>query len=89
MTLQRDIKFTKNKVEGVFADKRKLYILSKNSKIYGYFMLRIGEIEECLTLNEDEPNEEIDHIKNKFNENLLGDVFDLLKDKSIGTNGYC
>jgi len=83
VTLQRDIEFTKNKVEGIFADNGRLFFLSKDGKNYGYFLLRKGEVEENVILGEDEPNEEENIIKNKFIENKLEDVFGILKDKNI------
>jgi len=83
VALQRDIEFTKAMLEEIFADNGRLFFLSKDGKNYGYFLLRKGEVEESLILDEDEPNEEENIIKNKFIENKLEDVFDILKDKNI------
>jgi len=79
LSLERNIEFTRNKVEEILADDNgKLFFLSKNNENYGYFMYAKGEIDESLNLLENEPNEDIDVIKNTFINKGFEDVFECL-----------
>jgi len=80
---QRDIEFTRNKLEEIFAGNGKLFFLSKNNKNYAYFMVLDGGIDESLSLLENEPHTDPATIEKTFINRGFGEVYESLKDKTI------
>ncbi|ORX63260.1 hypothetical protein BCR32DRAFT_298489 [Anaeromyces robustus] len=66
ISLHRDVFFTTERLKEVFVDGGKLFILSNNDSNtnYGYILYEDGEIIEYINLLENEPNENINIIKN-------------------------
>jgi hypothetical protein len=66
LSLYRDNFFTTERLKEIFVDGGKLFILSNNNDNtnYGYFLYQDGEIIEYINLLENEPNENINVMKN-------------------------
>ncbi len=67
----RNIKLFEQRLKEVFVDNSKLFILSRNNINYGYFIHDGDNIIEYVNIIENEPNENIDIIKNTLNNKNL------------------